>query len=122
VGVLVAVAALYEAALLLFSDPLARLIYAGRFVDAIGLIPVFGLTGVMVALNTGYSLVLRAAQRPRLHLVASAISGSVGLLTAILFTWIWGLAGAAASLLILYAVAAGTMYHCYRTALPDRHL
>ncbi|MDQ3986393.1 MAG: hypothetical protein M3280_07845 [Actinomycetota bacterium] len=103
---LIAGAIAYEIALLVFRQPLEQLVYGGKFADFTWLLPVLGLLGILVALTTGYSLILRAVQRPKHYLFATSASALAGVTSAALFTWLWGLSGAAASLLLSYAAAA----------------
>ncbi|HZF67018.1 MAG TPA: hypothetical protein VEZ47_03155, partial [Gemmatirosa sp.] len=79
--------------------PVELLFYKGRFADHRLLIPLFGMVPVLAALTVGYSVALRAVQRPQHYLVAGLVSGPVGFATALVFIRAWGLEGAAASVL-----------------------
>ena len=114
---LTAIAVLYEALLLLSPHQLAGALYGGKYSAQAWLIPIQGLVPVFAALASGYSLTLRAAQRPRLYLVTVAVQAPVGLLSSVVLMNIWGLTGAALSSVLTYAVAAWASYHFSNVAL-----
>ncbi len=104
----------YECALLLLNAPIERLLYGGKFAKDAWLIPLLGLVPIFVGLSAGYSLVLRAIQKPKFHLIATAGSVPVALVSAVLFTYRWGIAGAAASLVVTSAASATLSWYFYR--------
>ena len=110
-GILISVlltllAASYAVLLLIFHRPLEQLAYGGKFASYSGLIPLLGLVPVLSGLATGISLILRAVRWPQHALYVTIASGSTGLISAILLTWAYGIRGAAASIVVSYAVGA----------------
>jgi len=99
-------ASCYAALLLVFHRPLEHLAYGGKFAPYSRLIPLLGLVPVLSGFTTGISLILRAVRWPQHALYVAAVSGSTGLVTAILLTWAYGIWGAAASIVVSYAVGA----------------
>ena len=118
VSTLAAIALIYEAGLIAFAKPLMLLLYGKQYLDAAWLLPIVGLIGVFTAAAAGLSFALRAMQRPEHYFVAATLTGPVGLLTAISFTWMWGLGGAAASLVIYYAAGLAVALLLYRRWAP----
>ena len=57
-------------------------------------------------LAIGFSMAVRASQKPHFDLVANAISAPAGLITAAVFIKLWGLNGAALSLVAGFAAYA----------------
>lgn len=97
---LVALAIAYEVGLIFTYGPVEHMLFGGRFSEQAWLLPVLGLAPVFAAITTGSSLMLRAIQRPEHYLVAAAVTASVGLASSIGFTVVFGVAGAAASIVI----------------------
>jgi O-antigen/teichoic acid export membrane protein len=98
-------AALVFAALLaLFARQAEHLLFGGKYATYAWLMPVLALMPLCTAFSTGYSMAMRAAQKPHFDLIANAIAAPVGVISAILFMRWWGLAGAAASMVLIVAV------------------
>ena len=121
-GTLTAIALIYEAGLVAFAEPLVLLLYGEQFLHAAWLLPIVGSIGVFTAAATGFSFSLRAMQKPEHYFVAATIAGPVGLVTAVSFTWLWGLGGAAASLVSYYAAGLAVALLLYRRWAPVAHL
>jgi O-antigen/teichoic acid export membrane protein len=96
----------YAALLWLFAGPVEHLLYGGKYSPYVRLIPILGLVPVCTGLANGFSMALRASQKPHFDLVANAISAPVGLITAAAFIRLWGLKGAAFSLVAGFAAYA----------------
>jgi len=64
------------------------------------------LVPVCTGLAIGFSMAVRASQKPHFDLVANAISAPVGLITAAVFIRLWGLNGAAFSVVAGFAAYA----------------
>ncbi len=96
----------YAAALWLLAVPIEHLLYGGRYSLYARLIPILGLVPVGTGLAAGFSMAVRASQKPHFDLVANAISAPVGLITAAVFIGLWGLNGAAFSLVAGFAAYA----------------
>jgi O-antigen/teichoic acid export membrane protein len=111
--VLAAAALIYAVALGIFAKPIESLMYAGRFSSSAWLIPVLGLVPVCTAFAAGFTMALRACQKPHFDLLANAISAPVGLVTAVLFIKLWGLGGASVSLVAGFAVYAAVFFRSF---------
>lgn len=105
--VLSTIAIVYTAVLGIFAKSIENVMYGGKFASSAWLIPVLGLVPVCTGLATGFSMALRACQKPHFDLLANTISAPVGLVTAILFIKFWGLGGAGISLVAGFAAYAG---------------
>jgi O-antigen/teichoic acid export membrane protein len=113
-------ASLLLAALLYFTAaPVERLLFGGKFANDAWLIPVFMLIPLSAGLASGYSMALRAMQRPHLDLLANRIAAAVSVQSAFLFIPLWGLAGAAISLALGFAVHAAVVCLCFRNAAAN---
>ncbi len=95
----------YAAVLWLFAGPVEHLLYGGKYYPDVRLISILGLVPVCTGFALGFSMAVRASQKPHFDLVANAVSAPVGLITAAVFIKLWGLSGAAFSL-----VAGSTAY------------
>ena len=96
----------YAAFLALFADSIEHLLYGGKYSGYVRLIPILGLVPVCTGLAIGFSMAIRASQKPHFDLVANAISAPAGLITAAVFIKLWGLNGAALSLVAGFAAYA----------------
>jgi len=95
---LTGMAMLYELLLAIFAKPLEHILFGGKFAEYAWLIPVLGLVPVFTAFGMGFSMALRAVQKPHFDLIANAVAAPIGVLTAVLFIRLWGIGGAAFSL------------------------
>jgi O-antigen/teichoic acid export membrane protein len=100
---LTAMATAYAVLLALFAKPLERILFDGKFASYAWLIPVLGLVPVCTGFTLGFSIAQRASQRPHYELLANAVAAPVALVTALVFTKLWGITGAAISLVAGYA-------------------
>lgn len=103
----------YAAGLAVFSAPLERLLFHNKFSADGWLIPAFGLIPVFTGFCTGFSMALRAAQKPHCDLLANAISAPAGLISAFILIRIWGVAGAGLSMIIGFAVYAFVFFFLF---------
>jgi len=101
------------------AAPVERLLFDGKFANDSWLIPLFMLIPVFASLASGYSMALRAMQRPYFDLLATRIGAAVSVQTAFLFIPLWGLAGAAISIDSGFAVRAAVVYLCFRQAAAN---
>jgi len=104
----------YAAILVLFAVPIEHLLYGGKYSPYVRLIPILGLVPVCTGLALGFSMAVRASQKPHIDLVANAVSAPVGLITAAVFIKLWGLSGAALSLVAGFAVYAAVFCWSFR--------
>jgi O-antigen/teichoic acid export membrane protein len=106
----------YAAVLQLFAGPLEHLLYGEKYSPYVRLIPVLGLVPVCTGFALGFSMAVRASQKPHIDLVANAISAPVGLITAAVFIRLWGLNGAAFSLVAGFAAYAAVFCWSFQRA------
>jgi O-antigen/teichoic acid export membrane protein len=117
---LAAVALCFAGFLAVFSVQVEQLLFEGKYFAQAWLMSVLALTPVASALSTGYSMALRASQRPQFDLLANLVAAPVGLLSAFLFIRWWGLGGAAGSLVLGFFVLCGVTLACFRSQRPGR--
>ncbi len=111
---LTAMAAAFAAVLWAFAGQIEHLLFGGKFAADAWLIPILGLVPVCAALATGLSMALRASQKPHFDLLANAVAAPVGVLTAVIFIKLWGVGGAATSLVAGFATYAAVYFCSYR--------
>lgn len=122
VSVALAAATLSFAALLaLFATRTEQILFGGKYKEYALLMPILALVPAAQGASTGYSLALRASQRPHFDLVASAIAAPVALISAITFLHWWGLTGAAVSIVLSYLAVSITTCLVYRTSQNPRN-
>jgi O-antigen/teichoic acid export membrane protein len=113
-------ASLLFAALFYFNAaPVERFLFGGKFAHDAWLIPVFMLTPLSAGLASGYSMALRAMQRPHFDRLATRIAAAVSVQTAFLFIPLWGLAGAAISMASGFVTHSAVVYFCFRQAVAN---
>ncbi len=105
VSVILGTAALCFAALLALGDnQIQRLLYGGKYAEYARLIPILALIPASNGLCTGYSMALRASQKPFYDLLSNAFAAIVAVVSTILFVRAWGVLGAAFSMVLSFAV------------------
>jgi O-antigen/teichoic acid export membrane protein len=109
----------YAALLAFFARPIEHLLYRGEYSSYAELIPILGLVPVCTGLSLGFSMAARATQKPHIDLVVNATAAPVGLITAALFIRLWGLSGAAFSLVAGFAVYAAVFCSWFRKTTPQ---
>ena len=110
-------ASLIVAAILYFTAaPLEHILFGGKFAAAAWMMPWLLAVPLAAGLGCGYSMALRASQKPDFDHLATRIGAIVSVQTAFLFIPLWGLAGAAASLASGYLTHAAVVYVCFRRA------
>ena len=80
------------------------LLYGGKYAAYARLIPLLALVPVCNGLCTGYSMALRASQKPPYDLISNAVASAVALVLTIPLVHRWGVAGAAISMVLSFAV------------------
>jgi O-antigen/teichoic acid export membrane protein len=105
--------AAYTLVLWLFAKPLEHILFRGKFAEHAHLIPVFGLVPVFTGLLLGFSMALRASQKPQFDLLANSVAAPIGVTTAIIFIKMWGIGGAALSVVVSSAASAGVLLFCF---------
>ena len=96
----------FAALLAVLAGPAEHLLFGGKYAAYARLMPVLALVPVFAGLGMGYSMALRASQKPHFDLIANAVAAPVGLVSAILFMRWWGLTGAAASMILSFFAAS----------------
>lgn len=104
----------YAAILALFAVPIEHVLYGGKYSPYVRLIPILGWVPVCTGVALGFSMAVRASQKPHIDLVANAVSAPVALITAAVFIKLWGLNGAALSLVAGFAVYAAVFCWSFR--------
>jgi O-antigen/teichoic acid export membrane protein len=110
----------YAAVLWLFAGPIEHLLYGEKYSPYVSLIPILGLVPVFTGLANGFSMAVRASQKPHFDLIANLISAPVGLITAAMFIRLWGLNGAAFSLVAGFAVYSAVFCWSFRESHSAR--
>ena len=114
------IAAAYELFLLLTSRQLEAVLYGGKMAAYSWLIPILGLVPIFTALSTGYSLILRAAEKPQHFLIVGATTAPLSIISGVVFTRAWGLGGTTASIVLASAVSALITYLLCRSWVLKR--
>ncbi len=112
-GLLVTLAALFDFLLYLFSKPLERWMFGGKYAAFAWLIPVLGLVPVFTALSGSFSLALRVFRKSQFELLAYILSSVTALGLSFELIPRWGLRGAAAGVVCSVAVLAVTVVFSY---------
>ncbi len=106
---LTVMAMFYLMTLWVFAKPTEHILYGGKFAAYAWLIPLLGLVPVCTGFTLGFSMALRALQKPHYELLANAIAAPVGLITALAFVRVWGIAGAGISLVTSFAAIGAVL-------------
>jgi O-antigen/teichoic acid export membrane protein len=108
----------FAALLTPFAGRAEQILFGGKYAADAWLMPILALVPAALGASTGCSMALRASQRPHFDLVASAIAAPVALISAIVLMHWWGLAGAAASVVLGYLTSSITTCWVYRASAP----
>jgi O-antigen/teichoic acid export membrane protein len=120
---LAGVALCFAALLALETTRVEHALYGGKYFAYAWLMPVLALIPVVNAAAMGFDMALRASQKPRFDLVSNLFAAPVAIASAFLFIRMWGLAGAAASMLLSFVVLSGvTLAFFYRESARERRL
>jgi O-antigen/teichoic acid export membrane protein len=110
----------YTLLLWLFARPLEHILFGGKFSEHAWLIPVLGLVPVCTGFSLGFSMALRASQKPQFDLLANSVAAPIGLITALIFIKVWGIGGAAFSLVAGTAASALVFFTMYLRQAKDQ--
>ena len=94
----------FAGALALESQTTEHLLFGGKYQSYAWLMPVLALIPAVNGISTGYSMALRASQKPQFDLISNLFAAPVAVVSALVLMRLWHLAGAAASMLLSYAV------------------
>jgi O-antigen/teichoic acid export membrane protein len=102
-------------ALALTAGRAEHLLFGGKYAAYAWLMPVLALIPLTNSIATGYSMALRASQKPQFDLLSKIIAAPASVISAFLFMHWWGLAGAAASMVLSFATISGVTIACFRS-------
>jgi O-antigen/teichoic acid export membrane protein len=120
VSLSLAVGAMCVVALVMaFIGPAEHLLFGGKYAAYAKLMPLLALVPVFAGMGMGYSMALRASQKPHFDLIANAVAAPLGLLSAILFVRWWGLTGVAASMVLSSLASTIVIFLSYRFRAED---
>ena len=106
----------FAAVLGLFAGRIEQLFFGGKYAEDAWLMPILAFVPVALSASMGYSMAMRASQRPHFDLAANAISAPVSIISAVALMHWWGLAGAAISIVLSYIAFAITTCWVYRAS------
>src|SRR6202158_6173834 len=104
----------FASLLALLAGRAEHILFGGKYAAYAWLMPVLALIPVCAGFSMGYSMAMRASQKPHFDLLANAVTAPVGVGSAICFMHWWGLAGAAASMVVSFFAVAVVNYFSYR--------
>lgn len=104
-GILFAFSAVYLSFLFFFAPSLENLLYAGRYKEYIGLIPVTGIIPLITAMEIGFSLIVRSLQRSIYYAILTFGMAVAGIISGLLLIPSFGVAGAIGSLIASTAIS-----------------
>jgi O-antigen/teichoic acid export membrane protein len=87
-----------------FSGPIERALFSGKYASYAWLMPVLVLMTIALGPMQGFGMALRAIRKPKFDLVSGLLAAPIAMLCAYFGTMRWGLAGAAWSLVIGFAI------------------
>jgi len=108
------------AVLMLLSGRVEQLLFGGKYAAYAWLIPVLALMPVCTGFSMGYSMAMRAMQKPHIDLIANAVAAPVGILSVFAFLHWWGIAGAAVSMVTSLAAYSCVYWFSYRRSFRRR--
>jgi O-antigen/teichoic acid export membrane protein len=95
----------YWAVVILVKVPAFRLLYSGKYMEVVDLIPLVALTSVAGSAFFGPATALRAMESPALVFVAQCAASLVSLVVGVPVTWTMGVRGAVWSMALSQVVA-----------------
>jgi len=87
-----------------FSGPIERALFSGKYGAYAWLMPMLVLATIALGPMQGFGMALRAIRKPKFDLVSGLLAAPIAMLCAYFGTIRWGLAGAACSLVIGFAI------------------
>ena len=94
----------FVATLALLAGRTEHLLFGGKYAAYAWLMPVLALVPVASGISMGYSMALRASQKPRFDFISNMFAAPVAMVSAFFLMRWWGLAGAAASMTLSFSV------------------
>jgi O-antigen/teichoic acid export membrane protein len=111
---LTAMAIAYSITLIAFANPAEKLLYGGKFSEYTLLVAFTGFIPVVTAVETGFSLLVRALQKPSYYVILTGSIALVGVVFSPLLISFWNLAGALLSLAFVAGVSLAINIWLYR--------
>jgi O-antigen/teichoic acid export membrane protein len=90
----------FAVCLAIFSKPIEHILFGGKYASYAGLIPILALIPAANGLSTGFSMALRASQKPHCDSAANGVAAAVSLISVFVLTPRFGLFGVATSLVL----------------------
>src|SRR5690348_6120836 len=115
-------AAGFAVLLLIARMPIEHLVFGGRYAQYAWLIPVLALVPLLNGATMGCSMALRASQRSYFDLISNVCAAPVAVVSSVLFTRWWGIGGAAASIVLSFAVFSVVTLVFFGRLLRDQNL
>ncbi len=112
-GVLCGAGICFSVMLWMVAERAEHILFAGKYAGYAWLMPILSLVPAVNGLTMGFSLALRASQRPHLDLLANAIAAPIAVVSAVSFIHWWGLAGAATSMVTGFVVYMGVNWWAF---------
>jgi O-antigen/teichoic acid export membrane protein len=113
------IALFFASTLVLCSHRSEHLLFGGKYSAFAWLMPLLALVPVASATSTGYSMALRASGRPQFDLLSNIIAAPISVVSAFLFIRWWRVTGAAASMVLTFAVISLITTLCFRRSKWD---
>jgi|GraSoi_2013_80cm_1033760.scaffolds.fasta_scaffold00223_3 O-antigen/teichoic acid export membrane protein len=102
----------------LFAAPIERILYSGKYAAYAPFMAVLALIPAMNGFAAGFSIAMRASQKPQFDLISNIVAAPVGLLSAFLLMRWWGLSGAIVSMVLSFAALSLTTFVCFQLSIP----
>jgi O-antigen/teichoic acid export membrane protein len=116
--VLTSGALVYAGFLCVFAGPVAHLLFGERFRGYEKLMCLMALIPICTGFGSGFTLSLRAMQRPKWDLLINSIVAPIGILSGLALIAKWGMWGAGLSLVLVSAAIAAGNFVCLRFLFP----
>jgi len=107
------VALCFVGILAVFAGQVEHILFGGKYAAYAWLMPVLALVPAAAGFNQGFSLALRATQRPYFDLIANALSAPIAVVSAVFLMRWWGIGGAATSLVLSFSAITLVTVFCY---------
>lgn len=112
--ILTSTALVYAVALFFYAGTAEHILYGGKYAAYSWLIPMFAFLPLCSGFASGYSMALRASNKPNFDLLANSVAAPVAIVSCVLFIHWWGIAGAVCSVLLASAINSAAYFWSYR--------
>jgi O-antigen/teichoic acid export membrane protein len=110
----------FSGVLTVFAMRAEHFFFGGKYAAYAWLMPLLALIPTAQGFSQGVSMALRASQKPHFDLIANGLAAPIGLVSAIAFIHLWGLAGAAVSMVLGFALQGVVFFLCFWHSAPNR--